>query len=118
MSKIYHITTRAVWLQAQSVGEYRDASLGEFGFIHFSQKEQVAGTISRFYAGRTDLILLEVDEASLGNTVKYEWTPVGQQFPHLYGALPIAAVEQIFTLVQDAGGEVAWVHDCVLEVKE
>ena len=54
MTRIYHIATRADWLEATRTGTYRTStagrSLDEEGFIHASRREQVAGVFSRYYA--------------------------------------------------------------------
>ncbi len=62
------------------------------GFIHLSGAGQVEGTLTRHYAGKTDLILAAVDLAVLGDAVRWEESRGGALFPHVYGVLPMAAV--------------------------
>jgi uncharacterized protein (DUF952 family) len=87
--QLFHITTRAAWAAAQAGGVYEPASLGSEGFIHLSTERQWRATLARFFAGETDLILLTIDPAGLD--VRFERADA-DDFPHLYGALPIAAV--------------------------
>jgi uncharacterized protein (DUF952 family) len=85
---IYKIMPRAEWEKIAgayegSMDDKRD------GFIHFSTKSQLAGTLAKHYAGQTDLMLLAIDADSLGATLKWELAPKrGEEFPHLYAALP------------------------------
>ncbi len=108
MGNIYHITRPSAWLAAQEMGEYRDESLAAAGFIHCSTFEQVSATAKRYYDGQSGLILLEIDEAFLGNTVKYEMAAIGQLFPHCYRPIPVEAVVQIYPLIQGPDGEFSW----------
>lgn len=72
------------------------------GFIHLSTKEQVAGSLNRFYAGPTQVVILHVDapgskdvaapEGTTGNKyrskLQWDWVESRKEyFPHLYGDL-------------------------------
>jgi uncharacterized protein (DUF952 family) len=95
MNLIYHIARREEWQTALTSGIYTTESLSKEGFIHFSRRDQVALVANRFYAGQKDLILLSVDPNKLGGMLKYE--AVDEEiFPHLYGALNIDAVVEVF----------------------
>lgn len=48
--------------------------------------------LERYFAGRDDLVLLEIDPARLRAELKYEPAPDGELFPHVYGPLNIDAV--------------------------
>jgi uncharacterized protein (DUF952 family) len=108
MKKIYHITTRLAWEHAQEIREYQDDSLQDVGFIHCSLFEQVSPTAKRYFNGQTGLIVLEIDEASLGNTVKYEMAAIGEMFPHIYGPLPVKSVIRVFPLILGPDGVYSW----------
>ena len=88
---LFHITTRAAWAAAQASGEYRTTD----PFIHLSTERQWRTTLARFFAGKTDLVLLTIDPEGLD--VRFERAD-GDDFPHLYGALPIAAVTTVRAL--------------------
>jgi len=87
--QLFHITTRAAWAAAQASGVYEPASLRSEGFIHLSTAEQWRTTLARFFATQRELVLLTIDPTDLD--VRFERAD-GDDFPHLYGALPIAAV--------------------------
>jgi uncharacterized protein (DUF952 family) len=96
---IFHIVAAPDWEQARRRGEYRPPSLAAEGFIHFSYAGQVAATRRRHYAGVADLVLLEIDERGLDAPLVVEDTAgTGQDFPHLYGPLPVSAVIAVHPL--------------------
>lgn len=93
MALIYHITTRSNWADAQLTGEYKAPSLESEGFIHCSEAGQVAGVLSRYYAGKNDLVKLIIDTEELSSPLKYELAPsVNENFPHVYGVINLEAV--------------------------
>ncbi|HPM76857.1 MAG TPA: DUF952 domain-containing protein [bacterium] len=104
MHVIFHLVSRDDWAQAQAQGEYRPASLATDGFIHCSTRAQVVDTAGHFFRGRTDLLLLCIDERRTSAPVKYE-PPAGPAphdpaieplFPHLYGPLNLDAVLAVY----------------------
>jgi uncharacterized protein (DUF952 family) len=93
MALIYHITTRSNWEDAQLKGEYKAPSLESEGFIHCSEAGQVAGVLSRYYAGMNDLVKLIIDTEELSSPLTYELAPsVNENFPHVYGVINLEAV--------------------------
>ena len=51
------------------------------------------------FRGRTDLVLLHIDEKRLRSEVRYENLEGGETlFPHVYGAIPIGAVLNVIPL--------------------
>jgi uncharacterized protein (DUF952 family) len=90
---IYKIAHNADWQTAERDGRYTGSAKDrEDGFIHFSTAEQVPGTLTRFYAGADDLLLLAVETDGLGGALKFEASSHGGLFPHLYDVLPLSAV--------------------------
>ena len=90
---IFHIAYEVDWERAQVTGEYMPASLQSEGFIHCSTSEQVEYAGKTHFKGETGLVLLEIDPEKLDVPVVYEdLYEVGEQFPHLYGVLPLPAV--------------------------
>jgi len=96
---IYHICQADEWVDAEVGGTYFGSSQDrEDGFIHFSSALQVVDSAAKHRAGQDNLILLEVDPNKLGSALKWEVSRNGAKYPHLYGNLPITAVERSFRL--------------------
>jgi uncharacterized protein (DUF952 family) len=93
---IYHITTVAVWQDAQQYGSYTHPSLEAEGFIHCSYYDQVAETAQVHFKGQTELLLLCIDPARLKVELKPEVSRSGAVFPHLYGPLNLDAVQKTY----------------------
>lgn len=109
---ILHITSAAEWKDAQARGSYVAPSLEIEGFIHCSTDKQVTQVANAFYRGKTDLVLLVIDEGRLAPELKWE-APAGapaqgisqaDKFPHIYGPLNLDAVVQVVALTADEHG--------------
>ncbi len=93
---IYHVTNKHDWEVAIIKGFFDEPSLYTEGFIHNSTDIQVVGVIERYYKGKTDLLLLHIDEAKLKAEIKYELAPsVNEMFPHIFGTINLEAVVKI-----------------------
>ena len=100
---ILHITERALWDAARERGSYewstRGRTLQQEGFIHCSTRSQlprVATFLYGSYDGPDELVVLVVDPARLDAPLKYEAPePGGEEFPHVYGAIPVGAVVEV-----------------------
>src|SRR5690606_14237047 len=84
---IVHFCPRADWEAALRAGVYETESLRTEGFIHFSAPEQVHLPANAIARGRTDLVLLEVDERRLAEPPRWEpgdpSDPDSMTFPHV-----------------------------------
>lgn len=95
---IFHIALPDDWAAAFTFGEYavstRGMSLDEVGFIHCSTHAQIEATANRFYDDLSQLVLLTIDPLMVPSDVVWEPPAPGlsELFPHIYGTLPIAAV--------------------------
>lgn len=91
---ILHICPRDVWAEAVAAG-----ALVSEPFLHCSAPDQVHIPATMLFRGRTDLLLLEIDESLLPVPVTWEQGdpphPDGRLFPHLYAALPVEAVTAV-----------------------
>lgn len=76
------------------------------GYIHLSTEAQLTETVDRHYAGQDGLWVAEVDLAALGDAIRWEPSRGGQDFPHLYGALPLDTVVAYSPLERDDDGTV------------
>jgi uncharacterized protein (DUF952 family) len=103
---IYKIVHASEWAEAERAGVYEGSAKDRAdGFLHFSTASQLAETLKRYYAGANNLVLVAVREATLGNALKYEHAPSrGEDFPHLYGALPVSAVVWVRPIGRDSSG--------------
>jgi uncharacterized protein (DUF952 family) len=90
---IYKVVTEAAFEASWSLGQF-DGSTDDRrdGFIHFSAATQLAGTLAKYFARQEGLVVLAVDPARLGPHLKWETSRGGEQFPHLYAPLDLAAV--------------------------
>ena len=99
MPIIYHVTTAAEWKAAQEKGFYEAASLKAEGFIHCSEKHQVAGVLERYFTDQGDLVKLVIDTTKLTSRYVQEWSPsVRDTFPHIYGPINMDAVIEVITV--------------------
>ncbi|MFJ5269265.1 DUF952 domain-containing protein [Streptomyces sp. NPDC088358] len=100
---LLHITERSLWDAARASGAYemstRGRTLGEEGFIHCSTRAQlprIASFLYGAYEGPGDLVVLVVDAERLEVPVRYEAVkPGGEEFPHVYGPIPVSAVVDV-----------------------
>ncbi|MFD7745844.1 DUF952 domain-containing protein [Streptomyces sp. NPDC059698] len=102
---LLHLTEAPLWEAARGTGTYemstRGRTLREEGFIHLSLPRQLPGVARMLYgeaAGLSQhaLVVLVVDPARLADPVRFEaLEPGGEEFPHLYGPLPVDAVVEV-----------------------
>lgn len=90
---IFKIIDRRRWATAVADGRFEGAEVDlKDGFIHFSAAGQVAETAAKHFTGQSNLVLVAVDVAVLGNDLQWEVSRNGQRFPHLYATLDPAVV--------------------------
>jgi len=90
---LFHIATDVDVERAKHTGTYVPGAFTHDGFIHCSYAEQVIQVANRLFAGRKDLVLLEIDPQRLSCPVVDENLEGGMElFPHIYGHLPMNAV--------------------------
>ncbi|GAA4013046.1 DUF952 domain-containing protein [Hymenobacter fastidiosus] len=105
---IYRIADLVDWEVAQQTGFFASADLMAEGFMHASELYQVLATANRYYAGRADIVLLELDESELWMAavpVQREYAEARDDyFPHLFAPVPLAAVVRALPFRPAAGG--------------
>jgi uncharacterized protein (DUF952 family) len=105
VTTIYKICEQALWQAAESAGRFLGTpDDARDGFIHFSSAVQLAETVAKHYAKKSGLMLVAVDAAALGSALHWEPSRGGALFPHLYGALPLAAVRWARPLPDEVDG--------------
>lgn len=106
---IFHLALAAHWADAFTTGEYRmstrDMTLDQVGFIHCSTREQLQDTANRFYADIEQLVVLTIDPELVPSPIIHEPPAPGLDllFPHIYGPLPVAAVNHANVWVRTPG---------------
>jgi uncharacterized protein (DUF952 family) len=105
VARIYKILKAVEWQEAERHGSYGGSAVDHRdGFIHFSDRHQVAETAARHFAGVPDLVLVAVDADRLGGLLRFEPSRGGALFPHLYGSLALSAVAFVTPLPLDSDG--------------
>ena len=96
---VYKICTKLELLESKKIGVFKGSKKDlEDGYIHFSDKEQIKGTLKKFFINQKDLILLKVEALKLKNLI-YEQTSDGNMFPHLYSPLDISNVFNEYDII-------------------
>ncbi|MFF9690143.1 DUF952 domain-containing protein [Streptomyces sp. NPDC014623] len=99
--QLLHLTEEPLWEAARTAGTYemstRGRTLREEGFIHCSLPHQLPAVARALYGSRGEgLVVLVIDTGRLTASVRYEAVePGGEEFPHLYGPLPVSAVVEV-----------------------
>ena len=91
------------WTACEPAGRFAGSPVDvRDGFIHLSTAAQVRETAARHFAGMDDLLLVAVDTSA----VPLRWEPSrgGDLFPHLYGDLPLSAVQSVSPLPRGVDG--------------
>jgi uncharacterized protein (DUF952 family) len=105
---ILHFCSRLDWQAAVAAGEYSADTLATEGFIHCSTAELVHVPANLLARGRTDLVLLEIDETRLAEPPRDEpgdpSDPASPVFPHIYAPIPVAAVVRVHDFPPGADG--------------
>ena len=101
---VYKICTKSELLEAKSKGQFTGSKKDlEDGYIHFSDKEQLKGTLNKFFFNQKNLILLKIDTFKLDNLI-YEQASDGNMFPHLYSTLDISNVFSEYEIKSNEDG--------------
>jgi|TARA_B110000438_G_scaffold75141_1_gene75247 uncharacterized protein (DUF952 family) len=101
---VYKICTKLELLESKKIGVFKGSKKDlEDGYIHFSDKEQIKGTLKKFFINQKDLILLKVEALKLKNLI-YEQTSDGNMFPHLYSPLDISNVFNEYEIILNEDG--------------
>ena len=109
MDHIYHLAPAARWQAWPADQPYLPAEYGADGFIHCTAGDALMIAVAnRFYrATEGDYVLLVIDPARLTATLK--WEPSGDDlaalFPHIYGPIDRAAVQEVRAVRRAADGE-------------
>ncbi len=101
----YKVLPQSDWIAACAEGRFvgSPADLLD-GYIHLSTRETLPETLRKYFAGQTDLCLIEFDTAELGNSLRWEPARGGVLFPHVYGPLHTTLARREWPLPWSAAG--------------
>ncbi len=102
---IYHLSTEKDWEAAMTRGTYKSPSLVTEGFIHCSTAAQLMESARRHFEGYDRLVVLHIVEKRIKELLKWEPARNGEPFPHIYGPIPLEAIESLQLLERNAEGE-------------
>ena len=102
---VYKICSESEWSSAKKKGKFKGTKKDiEDGFIHFSKKNQLIGTLNKFYKNQKNLMLLKISSSNLDN-LKWENASDGQIFPHLYSKLNTQNILAEYQIKDDLDGK-------------
>jgi glutathione S-transferase len=105
---LVHVALPDEWIEASDAGHYpwssRSVTFADEGFVHLSRPHQVAGVLNRFYADVEMVLLLVIEDASLPDVVDEDLYGAGENFPHLYRALPVEAISFVVEVERSDDG--------------
>lgn len=95
---LFKILERSSWEAADGQLPWAPIDRAD-GFVHLSAADQVEETAARHFADRDDLVLVELDPKDFApETLVWEPSRGGQDFPHVYGDIPLSAVRRVAPL--------------------
>ncbi|HDX9628587.1 TPA: DUF952 domain-containing protein [Bacillus cereus] len=100
---ITKVITKRNWEIAKTIGEINEASLKEEGFIHCSLLDQVLEVAQKHFNHEKDVLLLTIDPSRVKAEIKYELASNGQEYPHVYGVIHIAAIVDVTPFTKEKG---------------
>ena len=93
---VYKVLTPQEWERASKEGFVVTELDRKDGYVHLSTSSQLALTLELFFTKHEQLVLLQIDEAALNESLIFEYSgSTGERsgsFPHLYGDLSISQV--------------------------
>ena len=96
---IFKILTPAQWRNFQLNEQFLGSPVDlEDGYIHMSRASQLKATLDKWYADHQHVTILEVDSQLINTGLKYEISRGGAEFPHLFAALPLKAIGNIWEI--------------------
>lgn len=90
---LFHVVTPAYWATQEDETDYVPAAFEAEGFIHLCTEEQIGGVLERYFGGEDTVMLVHLTTQALEAPLRWEPSPTGELFPHLYGRLNKSAIE-------------------------
>lgn len=102
---VFKVATRAAWEAACRKGAFTGSTDDmRDGFIHLSLREQLPDTLAKHFRGQDDLVSIQFEAHQLGESLRWESSCGGDEFPHLYASLPTSKAVAVHALRQDVDG--------------
>ena len=96
---ILHITTPAEWESGCNSDFYQPAGLAANGFIHACLPNQLLVVLEKWFPGKRDVLIIEIETDLLDSRLIFENLEGGsEQFPHVYGPVTLGAVKAVRTV--------------------
>jgi uncharacterized protein (DUF952 family) len=93
---IYKILLPDEWAGFEAAGRFDGSPFDHSsGFIHCSSRAQVATVARALFGSQPALVVIAIDDAALGDAVRWERSPDGSVFPHVYAPVPLDAVVSV-----------------------
>lgn len=107
--RILHIVAPDAWAAAERSGEYLPDGFDRDGFVHFSFADQVDRVANAIYRDEPELIVVEIESDEVPAELKIEDSyGAGEEFPHVYGPIPVTAQVGRHALVRTEHGDWAF----------
>jgi uncharacterized protein (DUF952 family) len=97
---IYKILLPPEWEEFDTLGVFGGSPFDRAsGFIHCSSRAQVGATARRVFRDDPALVVVAIDPGPLGDALRWEPSPDGGWFPHVYAPLTRSAVVRAHRVV-------------------
>jgi uncharacterized protein (DUF952 family) len=102
---IYHLARMKEWETWVQDSLYQPPSLMEEGYIHCSRKDDLVETARRWFGDEDNLVVLCIDPHLIPAEIRYEESAGrAAPMPHIFGPIPISAIQSIMILSRDDRG--------------
>lgn len=107
---IYHLILPKDWERILSNNQnvYKAPSLKQEGFIHCSTKAQLIESARLYFPEVDKLVVLGIVEKRVKKLLKWEGSRNNEEFPHIYGPIPMEAIETMDIISRNEEGEWTW----------
>lgn len=89
---------------------YAPPNLQQEGFIHCSSREELLESAALHFPDDDELVVLAIVEKRVKHILRWEPGRAEKLFPHLYGPVPIDAVETTYSLLRLPNGTWEWIR--------
>ena len=101
---VYKIFLPPQWADFESLGVFRGAPIDlRDGYLHLSSAGQVEETANLHFADHEVIVVARIPEVGLNADLVWETSRGGAEFPHLYGELSLAEVNDHWEVIREKG---------------